>query len=199
MKERCTWPLIAAVLLLGITSTSVSAISPSYVLVYGEKIAQPVLLRPTDPADFPAFGLLWWHAGAYSNPTRIDPQLWKGLKNRPYVNLAIFWGRYDPDELRSEGASQHGRFYPATASEPAIVVTTVPDMQKRSNPIPSDLERFAAAWTLTPQELSTLKSLGLPAIATFHFSRTSVGSSWPSWSAGSARVVRHRIRTRMDE
>jgi hypothetical protein len=164
MKGAHKWPLFVAVLLLGLTSTSVSAISPSAVLVYGEKVAQPVLLRPADPTDFPAFGLLWWHAGSYSNPTRIDQQLWSGLKNRPYVSLAIFWGRYDPDELKPESASQHGRFYPATASEPAIVVATVPDMQRRSNPIPSELERFAAAWTLSPQEVSTLKTLGFPGL-----------------------------------
>jgi hypothetical protein len=162
MKGAHKWPLFVAALFLGLTSTRVSAISPSAVLVYGENVAQPVLLRPTDPADFPAFGLLSWRAGSYRNPTRIDQQLWSGLKNRPYVNLAIFWGRYDADQLKPENASQHGRFYPATATEPAIVVTTVPDMQKRSNPIPRELERFAAAWTLSSQELSTLKNLGFP-------------------------------------
>jgi hypothetical protein len=162
MKGAHKWPLFVAVLLLGLTSTPVSAISPSAVVVYGGKVAQPV--RPADPADFPAFGLLWWRAGSYSNPTPIDQELWTGLKNRPYVNLAIFWGRYDADQLKPESASQHGRFYPATATEPAIVVTTAPDMQKRSNPIPSELERFAAAWTLSPQELSTLKTVGFPGL-----------------------------------
>ena len=156
------WRLFAAVLLLGLTSTPVTAISPSAVMVYGEKAGQPILLRPASPSEFPTFGLLWWQAGRYSNPTPIDPQLWKGLKERPYVNLAIFWGQYDADQLKPERASQHGRFYPATATEPAIVVSTVPDMQKKSNPIPTDLERFAAAWTLSPQELSALKTLGFP-------------------------------------
>ena len=162
MKGARTWPMVVAVLLLGLTSTPVSAISPSAVMVYGETLGQPMLLQPAGPADFPAFQLLWWNAGAYRNPTRIDQQRWSGLKNRPHVNLAIFWGRYDADQLRPENASQHGRFYPPTATEPAIVVSTVPDMQKKSNPIPSDLERFAAAWILSPPELSTLKSLGFP-------------------------------------
>ena len=162
MKGTRNWPLFATALLLGLTSTPISAISPSAVMVYGEKAGPPILLRPGSPAEFPAFGLLWWHAGAYNNPTPIDPQLWRGLKDRPYVNLAIFWGRYDADQLKPESASQHGRFYPPTATEPAIVVTTVPDMQKKPNPIPTDLERFAAAWTLSPQELSALKSLGFP-------------------------------------
>ena len=164
MRGAHKGPLFVAVLLLGLTSMPISAISPSAVVVYGGKVPQPVPLRPAGPTDFPAFGLLWWHAGSYSNPTRIDQQLWTGLKNRAYVNLAIFWGRYDADQLRPESASQHGRFYPATASEPAVVVVTVPDMQKRSNPIPSELAGFAAAWTLSPQELSTLKSLGFPGV-----------------------------------
>ncbi len=162
MKDSRKWPLVAAVLLLGLTSTPLSAISPSAVMVYGGQARQPLLLRPAGPSDFPAFGLLWWQAGAYNNPTPIDPQLWRGLKERPYVNLAIFWGRYDAGQLKPEGASQHGRFYPPTATEPAVVVTTIPDMQKISNPIPTDLDRFAAAWSLSPEQLSTLKSLGFP-------------------------------------
>src|SRR5262249_52623462 len=162
MRGTHKWPRVLVPLLLALTSTTVSAISPSAVLVYGEGIAQPILLRPADPTDFPAFGLLWWRAGAYRNPTRIDQQLWTGLKKRPYASLAIFWGRYNADEFTPENASQHGRFYPATASEPAIVVATVPDMQRKSNPIPRDLESFAGAWTLSPQELSALKGLGFP-------------------------------------
>jgi hypothetical protein len=86
------------------------------------------------------------------------------LKNRPYVNLAIFWGQYDADQFKPENASQHGRLYLPTASEPAIVVSTVPDMQKKSNPIPKELGDFAAVWTLAPQELTTLKSLGFPGL-----------------------------------
>jgi len=93
-----------------------------------------------------------------------DPELLSSLSHRPYVNLAIFWGQYDPDQLKPANASQHGRFYPATASEPAIVVSTVPDMQKKSNPIPKELGWFAAVWTLGPQELATLKGLGFPGL-----------------------------------
>jgi hypothetical protein len=115
--------------------------------------------------EFPAFGLLWWNAGRYGSPRRTvqgDPELMTALKDRPFMNLAIFWGEYDVDELKPENASQHGRFYPPTATEPAIVVTTVPDMQKKSNPIPGELQGFAAVWTLSPQDLSALKGLGIP-------------------------------------
>jgi hypothetical protein len=159
--------IVVAVLLVGFSSTPILAISPSAVMVYGDKLAQPIVLRPGSPENFPAFGLLWWQAGSYSNPTwtvQGDPQLVSALKDRAYVNLAIFWGPYKADELKPENASQHGRFYLPTASAPALVVVTAPDMQKKSNPIPKELAGFRAVWTLGPQELTTLKGVGFPGL-----------------------------------
>lgn len=167
MNHTRKWARFVAVLLLAPASTPASAISPSAVMVYGGTLGQPILLRPAGPADFPAFGLLWWQAGSYRQPTRTvqgDPELLSGLSNRPYVKLAIFWGRYEPEQLKPENASQHGRFYPPTAAEPAIVVSTVPDMQKKSNPIPLELRGFTAVWTLGPGELASLKDLGFPGL-----------------------------------
>jgi len=167
MKLARTWSIVVALLLVGFSSTPVVAISPWAVMVYGEKLGQPILLRPASPEDFPAFGLLWWKAGSYANPTRTvqgEPQLLSDLRNRPYVNLAIFWGRYDADEIKPESASQHGRFYPPTASAPALVVVTAPDMQKKANPIPKELEGFKGVWTLSPQELTQVKGLGFPGL-----------------------------------
>ena len=118
MTRARKWSIAVAVLLIGFSSESVVAISPWAVMVYGEKLGQPVLLRPASPEDFPAFGLLWWKAGSYATPTRTlqgDPQLVSDLKNRPYMNLAIFWGGKHQDEIKPESASQHGRFYPPTA------------------------------------------------------------------------------------
>ena len=164
---RRTSLLLVASIFVAFFSTPVLAISPSAVLVYGDKLAQPTLLRPASPEDFPAFGLLWWNAGSYARPTRTvqgDPQLLTELRNRPYVNLAIFWGRYEADEFKPENASQHGRFYPPTASAPAVVIVTAPDMQKKANPIPKELDGFRGAWTLSPQELSQVKGIGFPGI-----------------------------------
>ena len=165
MRRTCS--IVVALLLAGFSSTPILAISPSAVLVYGEKLAQPILLRPASPEQFPAFGLLWWNAGSYSRPTRTvqgDPQLLGDLKNRPYVNLAIFWGQYDADQLKPENASQHGRFYPPTPTAPALLVVTAPDMQKKANPIPKELEGFKGVWTLSAQELSQVKGIGFPAV-----------------------------------
>jgi hypothetical protein len=162
--------IVVAVLLVGFSSHPVVAIYPaaSAVIVYGGTLAQPIVLRPASPEDFPAFSLLWWNAGRYSNPDRTvqgDPQLASALKDRPYVNLAIFWGGpYKTEELKPENASQHGRFYPPTASEPALVVVTTPDMQKKANPIPKELAGFRAVWSLSRQDLTTLKGVGFPGI-----------------------------------
>lgn len=167
MTRARRWPMFLAVLLLGLPSTPLSAISPSAVLVYGGKLERPVLLRPASPADFPAFQLLWWNAGRYTQPTRTvqgEPGLIRELSDRPYVKLAIFWGRYDADQLQPENASQHGRVYLPTASEPAIVVATVPDMQEKSNPVPGELRGFAAVWTLSPEDRETLENLGFPGL-----------------------------------
>jgi hypothetical protein len=167
MARARRWSIVVALVLVGWSLKPVSAISPSAVMVYGEKLSQPMLLRPAGPADFPAFGLLWWQAGPYSRPNRTiqgEPQLLTSLANRPYVNLAIFWGLYDADEFKPERASQHGRLYLPTGSEPALVVVTAPDMQKKANPIPKELGGFAAVWTLAPQDLTVLKGLGFPGL-----------------------------------
>lgn len=167
MTHARQWSSVVAVLLLGFSLKPVSAISPTAVMIYGEKLAKPVLLRPASPQDFPAFGLLWWQAGPYARPTRTvqgEPQLLSDLKDRPFVNLAIFWGPYAPDQFKPENASQHARLYLPTVSEPAVVVATKPDMQKKSNAIPKELGGFVAVWTLGPQELATLKGLGFPGL-----------------------------------
>lgn len=169
MKLARNWSILVALLLAGFFSKPVLAVSPTAVVVYGEQLGQPILLRPASPADFSAFGLLWWKAGAgpYAKPNRTpagEPKLLSDLKNRQDVNLAIFWGPYAADEFKPENASQHGRLYLPTSSEPALVVVTGPDMQKKSNPIPTELGRFKAVWALSPQELTTLKSLGFPGL-----------------------------------
>jgi hypothetical protein len=167
MTRARKWPMVVVVLMLGLMWTPVSAISPSAVMVYGGNLEAPILLRPANPSDFPAFSLLWWNAGSYLHPTRTvqgESDLRNRLGQRPYLNLAIFWGRYDADELQPEHASQHGRFYLPTSSEPAIVVSTIPDMQKRSSPVPGELGGFAALWTLSPEDQATLKGLGFPGL-----------------------------------
>ncbi|MEZ5319997.1 MAG: hypothetical protein R2752_21530 [Vicinamibacterales bacterium] len=169
MKHVRIWSVVVAVLLVGFSVRPVQAVSPWAVMVYGGSLETPVLLRPGSPAEFPAFGLLWWQAGSYMRPDRTvrsEPALSRQLSGRPYLKLAIFWGQYGADELAPENASQHGRFYFGTTSEPAVVVVTVPDMQKHANPIPRALEGFAAVWDLGPEEIGTLRDVGFPGLGT---------------------------------
>ena len=77
------------------------------------------------------------------------------------MNLAIFWGKYDTG-LKPEEASQHARLYLPTASEPAMIIATPPDMQVKSNPIPATPQGFATAWILSQPQLSAIKDLGFP-------------------------------------
>src|SRR4029079_6333232 len=78
-----------------------------------------------------------------------------GLDGRPYVNIAIFWGRVKA-ELKPADASQHGRIYLPTSSAPAAVVITFPIMTKMDGsqpdpvPVPTSLDQFVAGWTLSP-------------------------------------------------
>jgi hypothetical protein len=156
----------AAVLFFGFSSGPVLAVCPSAVMVYGEGLSRPILLQPASTDDIPSFEPFWRSESGYPHPgatLRGNPVL-AGLRSRAYVKLAIFWGRYDADQLKPENASQHGRLYLPTGSEPAMVISTPPDMEKKSNPIPTELEGFASAWTLGPQQLATLKNLGLPGI-----------------------------------
>ncbi len=52
MKGAHRWPLFVAVLLLGLTSTPVSAISPSAVMVYGETVANQSFSDPLTQQTF---------------------------------------------------------------------------------------------------------------------------------------------------
>ena len=72
-----------------------------------------------------------------------------------YLNVAIFWGRDHVATLKAADASQHGRFYPATASAPAAIVVTAPHMahttdaaaNPEARPMPTSLDGFWAGWT----------------------------------------------------
>jgi hypothetical protein len=86
-----------------------------------------------------------------------------------------------PDQpIKPEDASQHGRLYFPTATEPAAVVASFPAMAAAdpkldhppSLPIPADLDEhrhplgyqtgFVAGWILNADDLATAKRLGIP-------------------------------------
>ena len=156
-----TWRLASLVvltaLLVVVTSVPLRAIGPAILMFYGGDLKDPVLVFPGNPSynptDFiwnPANGGVRWGGGTRGT---LPPD----LEGRPYINVAIFWGRYDVATLKAADASQHGRFYPATQSAPAAIVITGPHMANSKDmaanpepmPIPTSLDGFLAGWTTT--------------------------------------------------
>jgi hypothetical protein len=150
--------LIAAGLLL--VTTRLFAVSPSYVMFYGSPLDAPIVQAVPEgtAADF-----LW-------TPYRDGGTIPKGLEGRPYVNYAIFWGRWEKNNLTPGAASQHGRLYLPLRSKPAMIVMTESVMDDGSperpaaRPIPVALKGFWKAWPVRAQDLAFAKRLGVPGL-----------------------------------
>jgi hypothetical protein len=103
--------------LLGVTLLSllclepVSATSPTFLIVYGDTVPSPVVIQcnPDASAEF-----LWNTSRGYAKHVEAGSlrshTIPDGLSGRPYLKVAIFWGRQDPT-TKPEGASQHARLY----------------------------------------------------------------------------------------
>jgi hypothetical protein len=145
-----------------------SAIGPSVLMFYGGDLAQPIFVRPGNPSITPT-GYLWNPVnGGVSYGTMKGGAVPPNLEGRRYLSVAIFWGAFDdPTALKPADASQHGRIYLPTASEPAVVVVTPPNMANPNNPnanpepvpIPASLSGFIAGWKLTPAQTTQLRLL----------------------------------------
>ncbi len=182
-----SWLLGVALLLL-LASKPLWAVGPTMIMFYGDGLQNPITLRGQ---DFGSTEFLWWQVGMpYVQRTTWTPPA--GLNGRPYLKVAIFWGLGpfedraalvralgDPDllkQMKPEDASQHGRLYFPTATEPAVMVVTHPNMQRLQGTrcqgetppsddapcpvaVPAKLEDFVAGWTL---DLDVAKWLGIP-------------------------------------
>jgi hypothetical protein len=128
-------------------------------MFYGGELDVPIVQAlPIGSATF-----LW-------NTYRTGGTIPKGLEGRTYVKYAIFWGRWEKKSLTPEAASQHGRLYLPTASEPAVVVLTDAVMDDGSpshpaaRPIPVELGGFKMGWPVNAEDLATAKRLGVPGL-----------------------------------
>ena len=161
-RVRGAWLVgVALAALLG--STRVFAISPALVMVYGHTLPAPVVIDLKGTIGLNEF--LWNTRvrGAFNYETHSGTMP-AGLKDRPYFRLAVFWGRYDVATLKPEQASQHGRLYLATASEPAVIVATLPHMAMEPRPMPADLKGFHGGWVLNAGDLANAKRMGIPGL-----------------------------------
>jgi hypothetical protein len=134
VKSRFTPLAAAAAVAAGLVlATPAQAAAPNYILVSGRGLAQPVLL-----ADWRQNMKLLL---AVANAPRARGRAVVDLAGRPRLDLAEFWawsGR--PRPTSPAQASQHGLFYPAHASKPAVIVLTVQGIM---------VPRLAPAFVLT--------------------------------------------------
>lgn len=157
--------VLGLAILLLCSSTAVFAIGPAAIVLHGGELQSPLVTHP-------AIGSLhfMWGAGTpYYDRSQTD--IPSGLEGRRYFSYDVFWGRYAPEELRPQVASQHGRLYLPTADKPAVVVLTFPNMvnperdpslRVRPVAIPSQLDGFAFGRALTPAETAELVAAGIP-------------------------------------
>ena len=94
------------------------AAAPNYIVVSGPGLARPIILSN-------------WKENlvlllAVANARKASEITTRGLIDRPRFDLAEFWGWSGrPRPTSAKGANQHGQFYPAHGTEPAVVVMTV--------------------------------------------------------------------------
>jgi hypothetical protein len=93
------------------------------------------------------------------------------MTERSSISVAIFYGpANDPavnhvpvDKLTPEMGWQQGRYYPATPTQPAILLVTRMDAKaSRAIPAPTDTSSFVSIGPLPPAAIDVLKRLGIP-------------------------------------
>jgi len=157
-----SWILGVAILVL-VVSGSVAAIGPAAILLHGGGLQAPIVVHP----PIGSFIFMWGGGTMYDHQSATIPS---GLDGRRYLDYDVFWGRFAPEELKPEAASQHGRLYLPTANQPAAVVLTPPVMTSSDpsatrapeRPIPSELKDFVSGRVLTPGETAALVAAGVP-------------------------------------
>jgi hypothetical protein len=174
---HCRSWLLGIALLSLLASTQVFAISPSYIMFYGDRLGAPVVLK-LDPSTMRT-GFLW-DALSPRDGTLQRGTIANSLNGRPYLSFAVFWGRWNQPPVAPDAASQHGRLYLPTATKPAAVVVTSPHMDESpaerpsARPIPADLDEhlnalghqvgFVRGWVLNLEDVATAKRLGVPGL-----------------------------------
>ena len=156
--RRLSW-LLGVALLFAWAAQPVLAIGPSFVVVYGDPLKAPIVVK-LGVEDIPSIRCLWATPPYRAKEDSIIPS---GLDDRPYLKVAIFWGGYDPATIKPEDASQHARLYRATPSAPPVVVATGPWMNNpKPVPVPTALSGFIAGWALNAADQAYLRRLGIP-------------------------------------
>ena len=124
----------------------VDAIGPSVLMFYGGNLTAPVFVTGAEANLF----------GDLLTPSKVAM---KETEGRAYLKVATFWGtQANPTglgialkDLKPEMAWQHGKYYPATGSKPAVlVVTTLHKKASQSVPDFRNEELFQWGGALSP-------------------------------------------------
>lgn len=141
--------------------TSVHAAFPRLIMFSGGALKTPMVMT-----DWPASSAFLQSL----QESRSIPE--QTLSGRPFLHVTMFWGpqwKKYMDEgrpvsaLRPEEGNEHGRFYPATASEPAVLLLTgAPRQFDRASPVPGDTGAFSRGHVLDARSLGMLERAGIP-------------------------------------
>lgn len=166
MHDRRLLPRILAIaLFVFVAIVPLSAIGPGILMFYGGDLKEPIVVFPGNPSYNPT-GFLWNTVnGGVPYASAERGTLPPNLEGRRYVSVAIFWGPHEATGLKPSDASQHGRIYLPTASAPAAMVITRPNMANSTGgppkpvPVPTSLGEFIAGWILSPEPTAQLRRL----------------------------------------
>jgi hypothetical protein len=151
-------PLLAvtlvAVWFMASATRRVDALGPTVLMFYGGSLKAPVYVSGQDAGAF----------GDLLTPARVPP---RDVAGRPYLKVAAFWGPLsDPalkgirvlTDLTPEMAWQHGKLFPPTATQPAVLLVT-PLHVKNIQAVPdfADDGRFSWGGALSPTALVVLQ------------------------------------------
>jgi hypothetical protein len=140
----------------GTASARRHRLGPTVMMFYGGALKAPVTVSGQDVDAFGDFM-------RKSTVTVAD------LGTRPFMNVALFWGSLrDPANngtpiarLTPEMAWQHGRFYPPSGAQPAVLLTTQFTKAAQPVPVPSSGSAFVGGGVVPDTALPLLRKLGL--------------------------------------
>ena len=160
MSKRARTLAVAAMTALALfafAARPLHAIGPTVLMFYGEPLKKTVLVTGADTVPF----------GDFLTPSTVTPQDTVG---RGFIKVALFCGPLSNpaangtplEKLTPEMAWQHGRLFPATATQPALLLTTAFTKQAVGVPTSSGAAGFTAGGALTPDAVAVLRRLGVP-------------------------------------
>jgi hypothetical protein len=170
--QRLAIRSLCALALLVVCARPAEAQWPTVVMFHGGPLKQPVFATGADTPSFSIF------VGA---PSASQTTTAKDMGDRPFVNVAFFWGPRDNPanngtplaELKPEMTWQHGRFYSAAGDKPAMMFMITSVLQKqlsmpfmlqggsRMAAVPTDPASFNTGREIPDGTLAVLKRLGV--------------------------------------